>query len=304
MTPQEITRANVRRTWLLMTIFLGIIIAIGWSLSYLYNDVSILYIAVATAFFGNFFSYFFSHKIALSTAGAKQADERKDREIIHMVENMARQAGMDHAPKTYIISDPSMNAFATGRNDKNSVVALTTGLIKGLDKKELEGVIAHEITHIQNKDILVMTIVVVLLGTISIIADMFMRGAFRGKGGSDRGGNAHVVVLIIGIVFAILSPIVAKAIQMAISRKREFMADAGGANITMEPTALASALEKISGQGIPVKRAGTATAHLYISSPFGDGKKTKVDFLERIFSTHPPVAERISALRGMSNRGM
>ena len=287
-----------------MTIFLGIIIAIGWSLSYLYDDVSILYIAVGMAFFGNFFSYFFSDKVALASSGAKKADIRKDREIIHMVENIARTAGMNHIPRTYIIEDKAMNAFATGRNEKNSAVALTTGLVERLDKNELEGVIAHEVTHIQNRDILVMTIVVVLIGTISIVADLFMRGAFRGKGGSDRGGNAHIIVLVVGIIFAIVAPIAAKAIQMAISRKREFMADAGGSNITTDPKALASALEKISRQSVPVKRAGTATAHLYISSPFGDGKKSKMDFLEIIFSTHPPVAERIAALRGMGNRGM
>lgn len=303
MTPTETIKSNVRKTWLLMTVFLGMIIAIGWSLSYLYNDVSILYIAVGMAFFGNFFSYFFSDKIALKASGARPADIRKDRGIIHMVENVSRQAGMDHTPKTYIIEDRSMNAFATGRNEKNSAVALTTGLINTLEKDELEGVIAHEVTHIQNRDILVMTIVVVLLGTISIIADMFMRGAFRGKGGSDRGGNAHVIILIVGIIFAIISPLIAKAIQMAISRKREFMADAGGANITTDPNALASALEKISSQGVPVKRAGTATAHLYISSPFGDGKKSRMDFLERIFSTHPPVAQRIATLRGIQKRG-
>jgi len=298
LTPHLQAKANIRKTWMLMGSFLIFIIAIGWSLSYLYNDVSILYIAVGIALFGNIFSYFNSDKIALATSGAKPIDPKNPdhRVVKRIVENLAISQGMP-TPRIYIIDDMAMNAFATGRDPKHAAMAFTTGIIKGLEKNELEGVAAHELAHIKNRDILVMTIVVVLVGFISIIADMFMRGAFKTKGGDNK---AAAIVLVVGIIFAILSPFVAKAIQLAISRKREFLADASGAEITRYPEGLASALEKISKQNKPVKRAGTATAHLYISSPFLDRDKTTVDFLERIFSTHPPIQERIDNLRGMN----
>jgi len=298
MTPHLQARANVRRTWFLMGSFLTIVIAAGWALSYVYGDPTILYAAVAFSFIGNFFSYFNSDKVALKMSGAKPMDPKNadHRVALRIVENLAISQGMP-TPRVYIIEDSAMNAFATGRNPKNAAMAFTTGIIKELEKKELEGVAAHELSHIKNRDILVMTIVVVLVGFISIIADMFMRGAFKTKGGDNK---VAAIVLVIGIIFAILSPFIAKAIQLAISRKREYLADASGVEMTRYPEGLASALEKISKQNKPVKRAGTATAHLYISSPFLDRDKTTVDFLERIFSTHPPIQQRINNLRGMN----
>ncbi len=281
--------------------FFVFIIGIGWALSFTYNDPSILYAAVGFSMFGNFMSYFFSDKAALAASGAKPMDPKnpKHKVALRIVENLAISQGMP-TPRVYIIDDTAMNAFATGRNPKNAAMAFTTGIIDGLEKKELEGVAAHELAHIKNRDILVMTIVVTLIGFISIMADLFMRGAFksgRASGGDDR---ARLVILIIGAAFAILSPIIAKLIQLAISRKREYLADASGVEMTRYPDGLASALEKIGGQNKPVKRAGTATAHLYISSPFLDRDKTSVDFLERIFSTHPPIQQRVANLKGMN----
>ena len=298
-TSQMQAKANVRKTWYLMGSFFVFIIAIGWGLSYMYNDPSILYAAVGFSFIGNFFSYFNSDKVALKMSGAKPMDPKNPdhKRVLRVVENLAISQGMP-TPRVYIIEDTAMNAFATGRNPKNAAMAFTTGIIDKLEKNELEGVAAHELSHIKNRDILVMTIVVVLVGFISIIADLFMRGAFK-KGGLDN-DKAAILVLVVGVIFAIASPFVAKAIQLAISRKREYLADASGVEMTRYPEGLASALEKISKQNKPVKRAGTATAHLYISSPFLDRDKTTVDFLERIFSTHPPIQERIANLRGMN----
>jgi len=292
-------KANIRKTWFLMGSFLILVVAIGWGLSYMYDNPAILYIAVGISLVGNIFSYFNSDKVALSMSGAKPMDSKnpQHKQVLRIVENLAISQGMQ-TPRVYIINDDAMNAFATGRNPEHAAMAFTTGIINGLEKNELEGVAAHELSHIRNRDILVMTIVVVLVGFISIIADMFMRGAFRA--GGDGNNKSHAIVLIVGIAFAILSPVVAKVIQLAISRRREGLADASGVEMTRYPEGLASALEKISAENKPVKRAGTATAHLYISSPFSDKDKTSTNFLERIFSTHPPIQERIDNLRGMN----
>jgi heat shock protein HtpX len=197
-------------------------------------------------------------------------------------------------PKVYIINDPSPNAFATGRNKEHAVVAVTTGLLQILNKTELEGVIAHELSHIGNRDILLSTAIVVLVGFISILANIFMRGGMGGKGrDNDKGGG---ILAIIGIIFIILSPIIAKIIQLAISRKREFLADASGALLTRYPEGLASALQKISQVSTPMKNANTATAHLFISNPFGGASISKG--IGNLFSTHPPVQARVEALLG------
>ena len=232
--------------------------------------------------------------------GSKKADSKNPEHLraIRAVENMSLVARIP-TPEVYIIDDPAINAFATGRGPKHAAISISTGALENLDKLELEGVVAHEISHIKNRDILVMTIVVTLVGMIAMISDVMMRGSFRsGKG--DRENNG--IVLMIGIIFALLAPLIAKIIQMAISRKREFLADASGAEITRHPQGLADALKKISQQGMKMKKAGTATAHLFISSPFGDEKKTKINFLERIFSTHPPIQERIKILEEMGVR--
>lgn len=285
---------NTFKTWMLMAIFLVIIIAMGWFLSGYYGDSTILYIAVAFSLFMNFFSYWFSDKVVLKMAGAKPATREEYFDLYTLTENLSITAGLP-MPKLYVIEDSVPNAFATGRNKDHAVVAVTTGLLHILERNELEGVIAHELSHIGNKDILLQTIVVVLVGFIAILSDMFTRSLWFG--GSDRDNKAGGWLVIVGIVLMVLSPIIATLIQLAISRKREFLADASGALLTRYPDGLASALQKIEGQSRPMKRASHATAHLYISNPFGGDKTREAGFIERMFMTHPPTKERIAALR-------
>ncbi|MBI2612431.1 zinc metalloprotease HtpX [Candidatus Kaiserbacteria bacterium] len=284
---------NIRRTWLLMTVFLVMIIAIGYFIGWYLNDPSILYIAIVFSLFMNVTAYWFSDKVALAATGAKEADERQYRELHRVLENLAITAGLPK-PRLYVIDDPAPNAFAAGRNPKHAVVAVTTGLLSQLERSELEGVIAHELSHVGNRDILVMTVAVVLAGFIAIIADIFLRVSFFG--GNNREGR-NPILAIAGIVAIILAPFAAQLIQLAVSRKREFLADASGALLTRYPDALASALQKISSYQAPMRRANHATAHLFISNPFGAHEAGK--FIARIFSTHPPVEERIAALTQM-----
>jgi heat shock protein HtpX len=223
--------SNIRKTWFLITLFLVVVIALGWFLSVYFGSSDILYIAVAFAFFQVFFSYWFSHKIVLSMAGAKEVKREEHRELWNVVENLAITAGLP-MPKLYIINDPAPNAFATGRNKKHAVVAVTTGLLERLDKVELEGVIAHELAHIGNKDMLISTLVVVLVGFITLLSDMFLRAQLFGGSrdeGRSGGGQVQLVLMVVGVVLMILSPLIATLIQLSISRKREFLADASGA---------------------------------------------------------------------------
>ncbi len=251
----------------------------------------------------NVLSYWFSDKIVLSMSGAVPAEHDKYTDLYHIVENLSITAGLP-MPKIYIITDPSPNAFATGRDKNHAVVAVTTGLLQILNKTELEGVIAHELSHIGNRDILLSTIVVVLVGFVSILANIFMRSGMRGKSSDDNKGGG--ILMIVGLVFIILSPIFARLIQFAISRKREFLADASGVLLTRYPEGLASALQKISSVNIPMKNPNQATAHLYISNPFGGAgnpSQIKKQFdgarkISNLFSTHPPVEDRIKALIG------
>ncbi len=286
--------SNIAKTWALMGGFFLVVIAVGWFAAQYMNNPVILYFAVAFSIIMNITAYWFSDKVALASAHAVEADPDQFRELHRIVENLSITAGLPK-PRVYIIEDAGPNAFAAGRNPKHSVVAVTTGLLERLDKNELEGVLAHELSHIGNRDILVMTVAVVLAGFISVLADMFLRASMFG--GGNRDSKASPIVLIIGIVGIILAPIAAQLIQLAISRKREFLADATGALMTRYPDALASALQKISSYQPPLAHASSATAHLYISNPFGAAAAKT--FLTRIFSTHPPVEERIAALRGM-----
>lgn len=286
---------NIRRTWLLMSLFFCLIIAIGWAASYYYQDSTILYLAVIISLLMNFFSYWFSDKIVLSLAGAHLLEHDESPEIYHLVENLAITAGLP-TPKIYLIEDLAPNAFATGRNKEHAVVALTSGLIEQLNKNELEGVIAHELSHIGNRDILLQTIVVTLVGSVSILADMFTRSLWFGGNRDSEDRNGGLIVLL-GVFLSILSPLIATIIQLAISRQREFMADASGALLTRYPEGLASALQKISSYDQPLIHANNATAHLYISNPFGAGAGKG---MVKLFMTHPPVEERIQALRNMS----
>jgi heat shock protein HtpX len=286
---------NVTRTWLLMAVFLAIIVAIGYFVSYYYNNPAILYIAIIFSIVMNVTSYWFSDKIALASTGAKEASETEYLEIHRILENLSITAGLPK-PRLYIISDGAPNAFATGRNKEHSAVAVTTGLLQMLDRNELEGVIAHELAHIGNRDILLSTVVVVLVGFIAMLADMFLRMSLFGGRDSENKGNG--LLMIVGIVFIVLSPIIATIIQLAISRKREFLADASGALLTRYPEGLANALQKISTYSQPMQKASNATAHMFISNPFG-GKAMKG--VAKLFSTHPPVEERIQALIGNKN---
>jgi len=295
--------SNIRKTWFLFGIFLIFVIGIGWLFAQIYNDSAILYFAVIFSIFMSLTSYWFSDKIVLSMSHAKPVTKESAPELYNIVENLCITAGLP-MPKIYIINEPAPNAFATGRNPKNAVVAVTTGLLDKLNKSELEGVIAHELSHIGNYDMLISTVAVILVGFISLISDMFLRsmmwGGFRNR---DReSGQVGAVMFLIGIILAVLAPISATLIQLAISRKREFLADASGALLTRYPEGLASALEKIANDSTPLKVARNTTAHLWFDDPFtyGIGKNRKTPWFHKIFMTHPPVEERIKALREMS----
>lgn len=284
---------NIRKTWLLMTTFLAIVIAIGFLISRYYGNPNILYGFVFFSMIMNIVSYWYSDKIALSIAKAHPATREQYFDLYTIVENLSITAGLP-TPKIFVIDDPSPNAFATGRNKNHSVIAVTTGLLSIMNKNELEGVIAHEMSHIGNRDMLVATVAVVLAGFVSIVSDMFMRSMIFGGSRDDdnRGGG---ILAIVGIVLAIFAPLFATLLQFAISRKREYLADASGALLTRYPEGLASALEKISQYGRPMKVQSNAIAHLYIASPTGSGNFAKK--IGNLFSTHPPVEDRIKRLR-------
>ena len=278
-----------------MTIFFVVVILIAWAFSYILNNPSILYFGVAFSIGMNIWSYWYSDSLVIKMSGAIPATREKYFDLWNAVENLSITAGLP-MPKLYVIEDPSPNAFATGRDKEHSAVAVTTGLLAILNKTELEGVIAHELSHIGNRDILLGTVVVVLVGFIAIMSDMFLRMSFHG-GGNNRDNRLGLVLMVAGIVLAILAPIIAQLIKLAISRKREFLADASGALLTRYPEGLASALEKISSYPHGLQRVSTATAHLYIANPLKDGKA--ISFMSKLFATHPEASERISVLRGM-----
>ncbi len=289
---------NIRKTWLLMSVFLVVVIAIGYFLNWYYGDPSLMYLAIIFAVVMNVGSYWWSDKLVIKMTGAKPADPQKHRDLIDVVENLSITAGLP-APKVYVVEDPSPNAFATGRDPKHAAVAATTGLLQILDRTELEGVMAHELSHVGNRDILVSTVAVVLAGMIAIISDMFMRSMLWGGNNRDSDNKAGAILMVLGIIGIILAPIAAQLIQMAISRKREYLADASGALLTRYPEGLASALEKISSHSRPMKRANNATAHLFIADPFGPEKRTVGQKISGLFQTHPPASDRIRILRDM-----
>lgn len=281
-----------------MTIFLIVVIGVGWVFSRIYGNPSILVVFVVISIFMNIWAYWFSDKLVLKMYKAIPVTNESHPDLYNVVENLSITAGLP-MPKVFVIPDPQPNAFATGRNKEHASVAVTTGLLQILNKTELEGVIAHELSHIGNRDMLLSTVVVVLVGLLTLVSDFFLRSRMFGgfRGGNDREGNAGGILIVVGIVLSILSPIIATIIQLAISRKREFLADASGALLTRYPEGLASALEKISKySGAPMIHANNATAHLFISNPFGGSKKA----FSKLFMTHPPVEERIRALRGMN----
>ena len=278
-----------------MALFLVIIISLGWLISRAYGSPVILWIAVIFSVVQALISYYSGDKVALAVSGAKEIEKKDNVELWHIIENLSITAGLP-MPKVYIIEDQAPNAFATGRDPQHASVAVTTGLLDRLGKQEVEGVIAHELSHVGNYDIRLMTIVVVLVGVIALISDLFIRFRIFGFGGRDDNNNqGQGIFFLIAIVAAILAPIAATLIQLAISRKREFLADSSGVLLTRYPEGLASALEKISGYKKPMEKVSGATSHLFITNPFGN----KESYFSKIFSTHPPIEERIRLLRGM-----
>jgi len=278
-----------------MVLFVFIILVLGW----VFGEVTGygywgLVVAIMISLFMTMISYFQGDKVALWSAGAKPIVKEDNPYVFRLVENLCITAGIS-IPKIYIINDPAPNAFATGRDPEHASIALTSGIIEKLENEELEGVIAHELSHIKNFDIRLMMVVAVLVGMIVLISNWMFR--IRIGGNRGKGGQLGLIILIIGIVLALLSPLIAELIKMSISRKREYLADASGALLTRYPAGLASALEKISTYSEPMRRANNGTAHLFIANPFGARAKRG---LAHMFSTHPPIEERVSKLRDMA----
>jgi len=290
--------SNMRKTWLLMTSFLIFVIFLGWIFSYLLEDQIYLIIAVFLAFFQSFFSYWYSDKIILAISKARPIEKKDNPELYRIVENLCITAGLP-LPKIYIIDEAQPNAFATGRDKNHAVVAVTRGLLEKLEKTELEGVISHELAHIGNKDMLLQTVVVILVGIIAMLSNFFLRISYwGGRRDEKERSSAGAILMFLGIIAAILAPLAATLIQLAISRKREFLADATGALLTRYPEGLARALEKIASDPNPLRVASNSTAHLFIANPFRG--KQALGWLAKLFMTHPPIQERIKALREMS----
>jgi heat shock protein HtpX len=283
---------NITKTWTLMGVFLLLIVGIGFLLAQYTGSATYLYGSIIMSLGMNLFAYFQSDKIALRSARAQPADPHEYADLHSIVEKLAIDIKIPK-PAVYIIHDPAPNAFATGRDPKHASVAATTGLLQRLTKDELTGVFAHELSHVNNRDILVMTVAVVLTSFVSILANMFIHTSMMRSNNKENSGGA--VVAIATVLALIVAPIAAQLLQLAVSRKREFLADASGALVTNHPEHLASALEKIADFKAPMQSASYTTAHLFISNPFGAHVAGK--FLARLFATHPPIEERISILR-------
>ncbi|MES2630418.1 MAG: M48 family metalloprotease [Patescibacteria group bacterium] len=278
--------ANKRNTLLIMAVFVGIISAIGYILSWFYGNTSITYWVIGGAALYAIIQYFAASSLAISMTGAQQIEKRDNPRLYRVVENLSITLGMP-MPKVYIIEDSAPNAFATGRNPKNAIVAATTGLIDIMDDRELTAVMAHEMGHVKNYDIRVSMIAFGLVSIIGILSDIVIRMLFFG--GDNRSNNPFV--LVAGIAVLILAPIVAAIVQMAISRQREYLADATGALTTRDSDGMASALEKLLQYGKPMQKQHSATAQLFISNPLKPG------FFSKLFSSHPPLEERIQRVR-------
>lgn len=291
--------SNKRKSVLLMMLFIAIIIGLGYVFDYAWGTPGTyggVFFAIVISLFMTSISYFQGDKIALWSTGARPTSKEENSYVYNMVENLCITAGAP-MPKLYIIEDDAINAFATGRKPELASIAVTRGAIEKLENEELEGVLAHELSHVKNYDIRFMMLVAVLVGAIAIMANIFLRGhffGFRSRDNDSRGGQLGAILMIVGIILAILSPIIAELIKLAISRKREYLADASGALLTRYPEGLARALEKIRDNHQPMRRASSATAHMFIANPFS-GKK-----ISSLFSTHPPVEDRIKKLREMA----
>lgn len=289
--------ANIRRTWALFTVFFLVIIGLGWVFSYSFQNQGILFFAVGFSSISSIVSYWYSDKIALALARAVPVEKHDNPMLYNLVENLSITAGLP-MPRVYITAEPQINAFATGRDPVHAAIAVTSGALERLSKPELEGVLAHELSHVGNRDTLVSTVAVILAGLISLLANLFLRSMFwGGMGGGRRGRDQNgggEVFFIAGIILAILAPIGAMLIQFAISRRRESLADASGVLLTRYPEGLIGALQKIGADEVPMRTANDSTAHLWIDNPF----KGNLSFWHKLFMTHPPIEERIAALRG------
>jgi len=289
--------SNKRKSIFLVVIFVLIVLGLGWVFGEMYEaGTAGIILAVVIALFLSLLGYYRGDKVALLSAGAKPITKEENAYVYRMVENLCITAGLPK-PNIYIIPDPNINAFATGRDPQHASIAVTTGAIEKLENEELEGVLAHELSHVKNYDIRFMTLVVVLVGVVAILSDIAIHSMWFGGGrksrNSDSGGGA---LFVIGIILMILAPIIAQLIKFAVSRKREFLADSSAVLLTRYPEGLARALEKIASTNrVSMQKASNATAHLYIANPFGSTKR----FFSKAFSTHPPVEERIKALRSM-----
>jgi heat shock protein HtpX len=294
--------ANKRNTWILLIIFIAFFLGLGYVFGFYYSNgddqgaIGLMGIFGIVAMVYAAISYFAAGKLTLAIARAKEINHQDAPELYHVVENLSITSGIP-TPKIYLIDDTALNAFATGRDPKHACVAITKGLLDKLDKSELEGVMAHELSHVQNYDIRLQSITVALVGLIALVSDIFLRSIFYRGSRSRSRGKGNAVMLLIGIVLAILSPIIAKLMHLAISRQREYLADASGALLTRYPEGLARALEKISKDSEPLEVANKATAHMYISNPLHN--ETGMKWINGLFDTHPPIADRIARLRSM-----
>lgn len=284
--------ANKRNTILIMAVFVAIIGVIGWVVSYFYHDINIAYYVTFIAIIYALVQYFIADKLSVAMTGAKQIEKRDNPRFYRIIENLAITTGMQ-MPKVYIIDDTAPNAFATGRDPQHAIVAATTGLIDLMNDSELEAVMAHEMGHVKNYDIRVGMIAFGLVSAISLLTDIVMRMFIFGDRDSD---DNSPVVMIIGVIAIVLAPIIAAIIQMAVSRQREYLADATSAMTTRNPESLVTALEKLKSSSRPMKRQSTASAHLFFANPL------KAGFLNKLFSTHPPIEDRINRLRNNANK--
>ena len=284
--------ANKRNTVLIMAVFIGLIGAIGWVVSLGYGESSIAYWVVGVALVYSLIQYFAASKLAVAMTGAKEIQKRDNPRLYRIVENLTITTGMP-MPKVFVVDDPAPNAFATGRDPKHAIVAATTGLMDVMDDRELSAVMAHEISHVRNYDIRVSMIAFGLVSAIGLLSDIALRMFLFGD---NRNNNSNPIMMVVGIVLIILAPIVAALVQMAVSRQREYLADASGVLATRDTDALASALEKLGQHGRPMKRQNTASAHLFFNNPLKKG------FFNNMLSTHPPLEDRIARLRGNATK--
>lgn len=295
-TTYSFIAANKRRSWALIIIFVAFLGLLGWVFGQL-SDAGYfgVFLALVLALGMSFVGYFSGDRVALALSGARPISKQDNPYVYRIVENLAMTAGLP-TPKVYLIDDPGLNAFATGRDPKHASIAVTVGLVEKLENEELEGVVAHELSHVKNLDIRYMTLVVVMVGAVSLLSHFFLRARlFGGRGNNRDSGQIGAILLIVGLIMAILAPLFAELVKLAISRRREYLADASGALLTRYPEGLARALEKIGSENRPLQRADQTTASLFIASPFGTKK------IAGLFSTHPPIQDRVRALRAMGS---